>query len=634
MIHIMYILLALLGLGLLVFIHELGHYFVARRQGMKIEVFSIGLGKPLFSWMHRGVKWQICPLLFGGYVRIAGMDKQGDKEPHEIPEGFYAKKPWARIKVAFAGPLANLLLALILFTFIWIGGGREKSFSDFTQLIGFVDPQSELYQRGVRPGDELLKYNCEPFEGKQDLIYAAIFNGRPATIAGNKIDYFDGAKTPYDYTLTPYQSPYLQSGMKSVGVLALARYLIYAQDPAAPFSPSHPMAKSGIEPGDRLLWVNGQLIFSHEQLSEVINDNRVLITFERAGTVRVAAVDRFRIGDLQLSQQEALEVSDWHYAASLEGKTSESFLIPYALNAHLVVTKSFPLLDPALSQKEEVLQPGDRVLAVGRQEVNTPADVMRAAQTRLVHIIVERGASHAPLSWQKEDRAFEADTPWDKLAPLVKSMGTKTPLTQNGPFHLLNPVVPVALKEFPFSPATQAELKEQIEKQRRAVEGIKDAALRERALEEWNQRQERLMLGLALRDRAVIYNPQPFALFSGVLREIFYTLTGLFSGHISPKLLVGPVGIVQVMQKSWGDGFKEALFWLGAVSLNLGILNLLPIPVLDGGHICFSLIEAVRKKPLTAKTMRRAMIPFIALLVFFFFYVTYHDLMRLFQRFF
>ena len=64
---------------------------------MKIEVFSIGLGKPLFSWMHRGVKWQICPLLFGGYVRIAGMDKEGDKEPYEISDGFYAKGPWAHL---------------------------------------------------------------------------------------------------------------------------------------------------------------------------------------------------------------------------------------------------------------------------------------------------------------------------------------------------------------------------------------------------------------------------------------------------------------------------------------------------------------------------------------------------------
>ena len=74
MTSIFYIFLALMGLNLLVFIHELGHYIVARREGMRVDVFSIGFGKPFVSWTRKGVKWQICPFLFGGYVRIAGME--------------------------------------------------------------------------------------------------------------------------------------------------------------------------------------------------------------------------------------------------------------------------------------------------------------------------------------------------------------------------------------------------------------------------------------------------------------------------------------------------------------------------------------------------------------------------------
>jgi len=62
-----YIFLAILGLGVLVFIHELGHYIVARREGMRVEAFSIGFGKPIFTWMRDGVKWMICILPFGGY---------------------------------------------------------------------------------------------------------------------------------------------------------------------------------------------------------------------------------------------------------------------------------------------------------------------------------------------------------------------------------------------------------------------------------------------------------------------------------------------------------------------------------------------------------------------------------------
>jgi regulator of sigma E protease len=88
------------------------------------------------------------------------------------------------------------------------------------------------------------------------------------------------------------------------------------------------------------------------------------------------------------------------------------------------------------------------------------------------------------------------------------------------------------------------------------------------------------------------------------------------------------------MQQSWEYGFKEALFWLGMISLNLGVLNLLPIPILDGGHICFSLWEWITKKPIKAKTMERLIIPFIVLLVALFIYMTYNDLMRLFSDFF
>src|SRR5476649_801857 len=150
---IFYLLLAILGLGFLIFIHELGHYFVARRVGMTVEVFSIGFGPAIRQWTIQGVKWQLCMLPFGGYVRIAGMDKKGNLEPHQIPDGFYGKKPLDRIKVALAGPAVNILFAFVAFCLIWMSGGQEKPFQETTNVIGYVDPQSKLYSNGVRPGD-------------------------------------------------------------------------------------------------------------------------------------------------------------------------------------------------------------------------------------------------------------------------------------------------------------------------------------------------------------------------------------------------------------------------------------------------------------------------------------------------
>src|SRR5271154_2135216 len=113
------IIFAVLGLGFLVFIHELGHYWVARRKGMKVEVFSIGFGKAIYSWKHQGVKWQVGFLPFGGYVKIAGMQREGTVEPHEIRDGFFGKSPSARIQVALAGPLVNIGFAMLLFLIIW-----------------------------------------------------------------------------------------------------------------------------------------------------------------------------------------------------------------------------------------------------------------------------------------------------------------------------------------------------------------------------------------------------------------------------------------------------------------------------------------------------------------------------------
>src|SRR3989338_3656807 len=109
---ILYAIFAILGLGFLVFIHELGHYFVARRGGMRVEAFAIGFGKPLYTWEHKGVKWHINMLPFGGYVKIAGMHKEKGVEPSDIVDGFFGKSHWKRIQVALAGPVVNIVFAL------------------------------------------------------------------------------------------------------------------------------------------------------------------------------------------------------------------------------------------------------------------------------------------------------------------------------------------------------------------------------------------------------------------------------------------------------------------------------------------------------------------------------------------
>ena len=163
---------------------------------------------------------------------------------------------------------------------------------------------------------------------------------------------------------------------------------------------------------------------------------------------------------------------------------------------------------------------------------------------------------------------------------------------------------------------------------------MKDPQQKEAALRVLEEGQNKLILGIQLEDRAVIYNPSPMRLFFSAFDETWRTIKALFTGYLSPKYMSGPVGIVQAIHHGWTTGFNEALFWIAVISLNLGILNLLPLPVLDGGHICISIWEAVTKKRIKAKTMERLIIPFIVLMLLFFLYATYNDILRLISRFF
>jgi regulator of sigma E protease len=155
---------------------------------------------------------------------------------------------------------------------------------------------------------------------------------------------------------------------------------------------------------------------------------------------------------------------------------------------------------------------------------------------------------------------------------------------------------------------------------------------REASLKILEQAEKTAKLGIVLEDRAVIYNPNPFQQFVDAMNDAWRTMKGLFSGLLSPKYVSGPVGIVTVIQYGWMHGVKEAFFWIGVISLNLGIMNLLPLPVLDGGHILFSLWEMIFKKKINARMMERLVIPFVGLLVVFFLFVTYHDIARLFGK--
>jgi regulator of sigma E protease len=638
-VSILYALFAIIGLGFLIFIHELGHYIVARRQGMKVEAFSIGFGKPIYVWERDGVRWQLCMLPFGGYVRIAGMQKEGSREPYEIHDGFYGKRPWQRIQVALAGPLVNIAFALLAFTALWVLGGRVKPFADFTQRIGWIDPHSALYEKGVRPGDQITEYAGRPFQGFRDLLIASVMKDDSAGIQGYKIDYFTGKKTAYDYRLQTYDDPRsYRDPIRTIGVLSPARYLIYQGH----LPEGSPMATSGIQARDRILWADGDLVFSSQQLSTLVNESTALLTVQRGDAIFLTKVPRVHIDELSLSAGEKGEIDDWRHEAGLKGRLQDLAFIPYNFSFDCRITERIDFIDESDQERAfetcqrcayfNPLNEGDQILAVNGVPVANSYELFHELQTRRSLLIVQRDPSLSqPISWRQADASFETFNPAD-LQAIAASIGTVKPVVSSGNLHMLNPVVPKPLLEFDLTPEQRATVGQELAQTRKEIEAIKDPAKREAALQFLESSHRRLMLGLPMQDREVVYNPNPAELFVQVVRDTGRTLVGLFSGSLSPKYVSGPVGIVHVVQQSWMMGAKEALFWMGVISLNLGLVNLLPIPVLDGGHICFSILEMFTKRPIKAKTMERLILPFIGLLIVFFLFVTYQDVARLFGK--
>ena len=147
------------ALGPLVFFHELGHYFVARLLGIPAEIFSIGFGRELVGWTDRqGTRWKIAWLPLGGYVKFVGdMGPASDPAaiediPPELRDRAFQLRPvWQRFLVVLAGPLANFVLAIIIFAAFFTFLGTPQ-----TNIVGAVMPNTAAARAGLQPGDRIL----------------------------------------------------------------------------------------------------------------------------------------------------------------------------------------------------------------------------------------------------------------------------------------------------------------------------------------------------------------------------------------------------------------------------------------------------------------------------------------------
>ena len=158
------VLALLVTLGILVTVHEFGHFWVARRCGVKVLKFSIGFGKAVKTWVGKdGVEYVIAPIPLGGYVRMLGQEDTSVPDAEAVPEedrskSFAAKSVWQRMAISAAGPAANFLLAIVIFWIINIAYGT----SGVAPIISSVAEGSVAERAGLESGDEILSVDGEP----------------------------------------------------------------------------------------------------------------------------------------------------------------------------------------------------------------------------------------------------------------------------------------------------------------------------------------------------------------------------------------------------------------------------------------------------------------------------------------
>jgi len=160
-------------IGIMIVIHELGHYWAARYFDVKIDAFAIGFGPRLFGVRRGDTDWKVCAFPFGGYVKMAGSEHE---EQSDDPRGFMKKPRWQRMIIAIAGPLMNIILAIVLMAGLYSQQFPKEIYRDKVAKVGGVMPNSVAAKAGLQAGDTIIRIEDQANPSWEDIGRTAIAN--------------------------------------------------------------------------------------------------------------------------------------------------------------------------------------------------------------------------------------------------------------------------------------------------------------------------------------------------------------------------------------------------------------------------------------------------------------------------
>ena len=244
-----------IGLGVMVLVHEWGHFVIARLFGVRVEVFSIGFGPRLFGFKRGPTDYRLSALPLGGYVRMAGdnpaEERRGD------PDEFLSKPRWQRVLIALAGPTTNFLMAVVLTAGLFMHGGEQPSYADKPVVVAGVVKDSPAQKAGIQPGDHIVSFGGvkDPTWDRLalELALSAPGHSEPVTIERNdQLITTSVESEPQPFTVIGYPAEPVIVGSVAHGL---------------------PAEKAGLKEGDVIVAASGQKLMAPSQFSEIVQQS-------------------------------------------------------------------------------------------------------------------------------------------------------------------------------------------------------------------------------------------------------------------------------------------------------------------------------------------------------------------------